>query len=185
MKNDLIIKKLCEGDEKFFDELFLKYEPKLHAFINGIIHHKEDTENLIQDIFVNLWKNRTSLCNIRDIDSYLFIAARNEAFRYLKKSLRNVSEDINKLDIKDDVSAEDDLLMKELLDYIYKVLDTMPKQRKKVFLMSRRDGLSNEQIANTLHISRRTVESHIYSTLVLLRQQILVFLLAFFYQNNM
>ncbi|MCH3994705.1 MAG: RNA polymerase sigma-70 factor [Prevotella sp.] len=180
--NQILLQRLQEGDQKSFDKIFLQYYPKVQLFINGIIHQKEDSENIAQDIFIKLWQNRSTVDRIQNFDSYIFTVSKHAAFNYLRKEVYHNSESINRIASQEDYSIEDEMMAKSLLEYIRKAINSMPDQRKNVFLLSRIEGLSNEEIANKLHISKRTVENHIYSTLCYLKRLIIFFLFIYLKQ---
>ena len=177
--DQILITKIQEGDQKSFDQVFLHYYPKVQLFINGIIHQKEDSENISQGLFVQLWRSRTSLAHIQNFDSYLFTMAKHAAFHYLRKEVYHSTESIDNVQSQEDYSSEDEIMAESLLEYIRNAIDKMPEKQKEIFLMSRRDGLSNEEIARKLHISKRTVENHIYHTLCYLKKLILLFLIIY------
>lgn len=93
--DQILITKIQEGDQKSFDQVFLHYYPKVQLFINGIIHQKEDSENISQDLFVQLWRSRTSLAHIQNFDSYLLTMAKHAAFHYLSKEVYHNTESID------------------------------------------------------------------------------------------
>jgi RNA polymerase sigma-70 factor (family 1) len=175
----ILITRFLAGDQKSFDKIFLHYYPNIQLFINGIIHQKEDSENIAQDIFVKLWQSRTSVAHIQNFDSYLFTMAKHAAFHYLRKEVYHSTEPISNVQPQEDHSSEDEIMAKSLLEYIRNAIDKMPEKQKEIFLMSRRDGLSNEEIARKLHISKRTVENHIYRTLCYLKKLILLFFIIY------
>ncbi len=92
--DQILITKIQEGDQKSLDQVFLHYYLKVKLFINGIIHQKEDSENISQDLFVQLWRSRTSLAHIQNFDSYLFTMAKHAAFHYLRKEVYHSTESI-------------------------------------------------------------------------------------------
>lgn len=156
-------------DSTRFDRFFLQYYPKVAAFINGIIHDRDEAESLAQDIFLKILEGRISVDNMRNADGYLYTVSRNSALAWLR-SKKNVHPLEGFGDTADDNPAPDDeLLGRELLAYISRIIDRMPEQQRRVFLMSRAEGLSNDEIATRLNLSKRTVESHLYAAVTELR----------------
>ena len=161
-----------------FEQFFILTFPKVKAFAWKILHSEEDAEDIAQDIFVKLWDNPE---NKETWDSYIYTMARNQIYNFLKHQ----SVELNyqeKLSQENSPSYEfdmyDKLYAKELQLLIKLTLDNMPEQRRKVFSMSRHRGLSNQEIADNLQLSVRTVERHIYLALQELKKVILI---AFFF----
>lgn len=151
-----------ESPQKF-EGFFLDYYPRVKGFINGLLQDAEEAEDLSQDIFMSLWQNRGNLKQIDSLDAYLFRIARNAVFRYIERSLlfknyqsRQLSDDNSDL-----YEIESELNAKELELIIAIAVERMPSQRRKIYQMSREQGLSNENIARELNISKRTVENHL------------------------
>ena len=83
MKNDVVIlKKVSEGDEKAFRNLFEYYYPKVKAFITTFIDDDADAEDLAQNIFVKIWLQRSILPEIRSFGAYLYTITRNTAIDF-------------------------------------------------------------------------------------------------------
>lgn len=172
---------LSKGDEKVFDTVFLDYFPKLKNFIKGFINNEEESENIVQDLFMNLWINHKLLADVDNLNAYLYSIAKNAVFHFLRNSskhqFRSLEENENILE--NGSSAEDDLYIEELLSAIRFEIEQMPSQRRRIFKMSRFEGLSNEQIAQRLNISKRTVETHISMALSDLRKILYIIFLLF------
>ena len=136
-----------------FDCLFLHYYPKVTAFINGIIHDRNEAESLAQDVFLKILEGRMAIENIGNIDNYLFIASRNSALAWLRKreKMRPVESLCNCAD--DRTAPEDELLERELITFVNTIINRMPEQRRRIFMMSRTEGLSNDEIAVQLNLS--------------------------------
>lgn len=164
-----------------FEQFFILTFPKVKAFAWKILKSEEDAEDIAQDIFVKLWNNPEIWENKETWDEYIYTMARNLIYNFLKhKSVELTYQE--KLVQEDAPSFEfdtyDKLYAKELQLLIKLALDTMPEQRRKVFVMSRQAGMSNQQIADKLQLSVRTVERHIYLALQDLKKIILI---AFFF----
>ena len=167
--------------KKKFEQFFILTFPKVKAFAWKILRSEEDAEDIAQDIFVKLWDNPEIRENKETWDSYIYTMARNQIYNFLKHQSVELSYQ-EKLVQEDSPSFEfdiyDKLYAKELQLLIKLTLDNMPEQRRKVFSMSRKNGMSNQEIADNLQLSIRTVERHIYLALQELKKVILI---AFFF----
>ena len=161
---------LAEGNEKAFDALFVEYYPKVLQFVMRFCREKSEAENIVQELFMELWIKRERFLKIENLDNYLFISARNAAIHCVKQSLLYCDDEFA-CDIQgNDVTGEMKLCYNELYDFIMSEIEAMPEQRRRVFVMSRVDGLNNSEIAQRLGISKRTVETHISLALVQLKK---------------
>lgn len=165
------IKSFSAGDTRAFDALFLRYQPQLVAFIEGFIKNHEDARDISQDIFMKLWENRSSCQDIRSLKGFLFRSAKFAIYNYYDHLLVNEKyvEQIITSPIAVD-NIEEQIFLKELQERIDLTVKEMPAQRKRIYEMSRNEGFSNDQIAESLGISKRTVENHLTLALSMLRK---------------
>lgn len=171
---------LSNGDIKAFNDLFMLYFPKLKLFLTGFVDSDAEAEDLAQDVFVKLWQSRQSLANVENLNAYLYRIAKNTLYTYLNHSFS--TDQISEVDSNHTPSInelEELIFAKELEDLIDITIEKMPPQRKTIFCLSRKQGLSNEAIAFQLNISKRTVETHISAALADLRKVISILLLFF------
>ena len=170
MSNKIDIKTLealRQDSHEAFEEVFITYYGKTKAFIQGYIKSSPDAEELTEDLFVNLWINRHSVDISRSFDSYLHTIARNSAINFLKhKYVQECSS-----------TSEEDLIAKELGLLIDDTVVKMPEQRRKIYMLSRNEGLSNEEIAVRLNTTKRNVESQLSLALKEIRKTISYFFL--------
>ncbi|MDR2947676.1 MAG: RNA polymerase sigma-70 factor [Dysgonomonas sp.] len=168
------------GDQKAFDELFIEYFPKIKKFLFGFLESDAEAEDLAQDVFVKLWQNRSFLENVDNLNAYLYRMSKNMLFNYLKhpqiKELTSIS---NFLEIPTMEKLEEIIFAKELEVLIDTTIDRMPTQRKTIFNLSRKEKLTNTEIATRLKISKRTVEAHISAALSDLRKVLYIFFIFF------
>jgi len=167
------LNELREGNHKAFEKVFIVYYNKIKTFIFGYVKSDVDAEELAEDIFVRLWINRESIDVARSFSSYMHTVARNSALNFLKHKFVHESYQ-NSLDKSEcSYSPEDSLIAKETILLIEMAVEKMPEQRKKIYQLSRNQGLKNEEIALLLNTTKRNVESQLSLALKDLRRAII------------
>ncbi len=164
-----------------FDDLFKRTYPKLFFYARGIVGNDEDAEDVVEEVFVDLWNRRNEVDLGEKIESYLFRATFTRAINVLHKAHRS-EEQLSLLTAINDrrtafLESEigdplRDVEGSDLRQAINEALSTLPEKSRRVFLMSYVEGLRHQEIADSLNISIRTVESHIYTALHILRKQL-------------
>ena len=164
--------------QKFEAYFFDKYG-KVKRFALSILKNEEDAEDITQDIFIKIWNQPEIWKTDEYSDSYIFTMTKNHIFNLLRRRLlenkyiNNFQQETN----QDFTTAfENELYSKELKLLFLMKIDQMPPQRKKIFKMSRIDKSSNQEIADKLELSIRTVERHIYLALGELKELLLIIL---------
>lgn len=172
---DILLKKIKESNHDAFNRLFMEYYPQVKAFLFGFIKNMDDASDMAQDIFVKIWQNRDALPQIANFKSYLFRTAKNAVLNFIEHTLveknfqdKAVVKSLSKPYYQEVI--EDDLYARELEMLLDMAVEQMPEQRKKIFKLSRKEGLSNEEISHMLQINKRTVENHITNALKDLRK---------------
>ena len=172
------LKEIAAGNVEAFEHLFFQYQPRLVNFLIGLTHDKEVSRDMAQDLFLSLWKDREKLKNVRSFSSYLFQMARFTVYDYFDRLI--VSEKYTNEYLQDACQAESEeetLFVHELQSIINRTVERMSPQRSKIYRMSREEGLSNDEIAKRLDISKRTVENHLTAALAILRKVLYLFFL--------
>lgn len=171
-----VLLSLQDGDHKAFEMVFVAYFDKVKYFVERIIRSEDEAEELAQDIFVKLWVNRKAIDIQKSFSGFLFTMAHNASFNYLKhKDVQNNYLSTNDLSEEVD-STEEMMYAKEIALLIEMTVNRMPAQRKNIFQLSRNEGLSNDEIASRLHISKKTVENQLSLALKELRKVITLFI---------
>lgn len=152
-----------------FEELFNRYHSKVLAyslkFISG-----DDAHEVVQEVFVKIWQGRNQIDADREFTSYLFRVAKNTLLNHIRTFLRQETLKKGFSIHQNETSTEDDNHIKEgLYQLIERAIDALPPQRRKVFLKSRMEDKSYEEIANELGISKSTVRLQIIKSLKSIR----------------
>ena len=170
-----LAQELATGSRKAFQEIFMRYYPKVRYFVLGLVKSDEDAEDLAQDIFAKLWTNRAAFAEVRNLGVYLFVLSRNMTYNYIEaRQLRQEWLQEKPFDEEDGHSPYEDLIAKDLTLLVDLVVEGLPPQRKTIYKLSREAGLSNTEIAEKLGLQKKTVENHLNLALKELRKVLLL-----------
>jgi RNA polymerase sigma-70 factor (ECF subfamily) len=167
--------------KKDFERVYTTYFPRLVRFAAQYVGVQQEAENIVQNVFLNLLENAHSLDEIQNINAYLFRSVKNRSLDFLKsqiaKQSKNCSIDdagIGELTLKkmaveqfDEFDGNSTDLEKKLAG----VVESLPAGCKKIFIMSRKDGMTHSQIANKLGISASTVNNQINNAMRKLKEK--------------
>jgi len=156
------IEALKAGDHQIFEKIFLSYFKNVKVFVQSLIKSEHEAEEITQELFSKLWINRESIDTGKNFHSFIFISAKNAALNFLKwRDIRDSFYNDQMLGEEETNSVENDYYAKEAALLIELVVSKMPEQRQKVYTLSRNGGVSNEEIAKMLNITKKTVENHL------------------------
>lgn len=176
----LLVNELSQGNPDAFRELFMHYYSKVRYFILGLLK-SEEAEDLAQEVFVKVWSHREHFSEVKTFGSYLFVLTKNTTFTYMasrQKDKQSNFENQNEID-ESQATPYEELVAKDLQLLIDMIVDRMPPQRKMVYRLSRMAGLTNEEIAKKLHLSKKTIENHLNLALKELRNGLLFFIILY------
>ena len=164
---------------KDLEALFKQYQPALLRFAYKYLSNGEDAQEVVQDVFVAIWRNRERLEKSGNLKSYLFTATRNRCLNFLqKRKLEVLSFDgmtelqQRSVEASSHVDLEEEIEAAELSAQISGAIEQLPKKCRQIFILSRKEGLSYNEIAEKLGISVKTVENQIGIALKKMRQMI-------------
>lgn len=164
-ENDLL-KRLKEGDELAFEEVYNTYNKKLLAFARSLNISVNDSEEIVQETFIRVWNNRTTIQLGLSFNAWLITIARNLIYNHVKKEAVRTRYAIQVVEEKMDHIPVDYNELKRIID---DAVITLPDKCKEVFCLSRFEGFSNQEIADQLTISKSTVENHMNKALKLIK----------------
>lgn len=157
--------------EKDFERIYNSRWSALYGLAYNYFRDKTMAQEVIQDVFVNLWLKRERLSEIKDIEAYLFKCVKNRIYdQYDKIAASEKLEKQISLHLKDQTDCtEEELEYTETLQLINAEIDQLPDTTRKIFRLSRFERYTNDQIAGKLHLSAKSVEYHITQALKRLR----------------
>ena len=158
------------GDEKSFLILFDLYKDRFYAVAYKMTRTAETAREMVQEVFLKIWKNRETLPSISNPESYFFTMLYRQVYRHYKKLalerklLSLIAESPAFRDITDET-----LLARESERLINEAVARLPRQQQLVFRLSKQDGMSREQVAEILQISPNTVKNHMAEAMKYIR----------------
>jgi len=157
------IRDFKEGNTKAFEKLFEIYHKRLYAFVYRLTHSKEDSEEIVQNAFIQVWKNRTNFKEEYPFDAYLFKIARNAFLNHNRKQInrRIFEKHFEIFAEKASESTDEYVLFKETKMIIDALINSMPPKRREIFILQKIEGLSRKEISEKLNLSIVTVDSHL------------------------
>jgi RNA polymerase sigma-70 factor (ECF subfamily) len=170
-----LLEMIAIGDELAFKTLFERYRDKLHAYLYGITKSSEIAEEIVMDVFLKIWFARTKATEINHFDSFLHRVAHNKAIDFLRVVHRDetlfhlVWEEMQ---LVSDYTADSKLMERENNDVLQTAVSKLPPKRRLVYELSRKKGLSQDQIACYLNLSKHTVNNHLVESLRFIRHHL-------------
>lgn len=153
---------IASGNEKAFKIFFEKNRVKLFNYLFSIVKSKEIAEEIVIDVFVKIWMGRDWIAEIQNIDAFLHKVAYNKALDFLRVASRNAA--LQKL-VRQEMEATKEreadfkVLEQECREIINQAILQLSPRRRKIFTLSRVEGLTYDEIAQQLQLSRNTVRN--------------------------
>lgn len=171
--NDFLKNALANGEKEAFQYLMEKFFKKLCAYAFSLCHDKLQAEDIVQNVFLKLWKNKERITKVKRLSSFLYRSVYNEfidQYRQTKEVMTLEKKHIETLSLILENESDEDL--DKLIEIVNKEIEHLPPQCKKTFLLSKKEGLTNFEIADYLDISIKSVEAHITKAYKILRDKI-------------
>ncbi len=167
-----LFSRIKKDDRLALNTLFAHYYQKLCFFANTYLRNSEESEEVVADVFLTIWKNRHQLVIEKSFTSYLYVSVRHASLAAIKKR-QPVFEDVEDIlfntNLLDTNDPEKILTHKELQHQLDVVIESLPSRCKQIFLMSRMEGLPYKEISEILGIAEKTIENQLVKALRILR----------------
>ena len=179
-----------QSDKNEFNRIFHHLQPRLYAYCRKYIDNEEQAKDIVQECFVNFWENRDE--TIVSYEPYLFSAVHNHCISYFR-SLKvhadyeaSVKQKLKEMEIHPETpNPLTELYLKEINELLQHCVEKLPERCRLIFMMSRYQDMKNQEIADELGISVRTVDAQIYNALKVIKKELkdYLVLIALFFQG--
>lgn len=169
-----LIQDLKRGSHKAFDKIYQIYAKRLYAYSLQFTKSPEESEEIVQEVFVKLWSNRMKIKQNETLRSLLFIMAKHHLINAYRFRINHpvYEEYVNYMDILSTEDAHHKLEYNEFVLRLRKIIKTLPVTQQKVIHLSRLQQLSNKEIAEKLSLSEQTVKNQLSLGLKSLKEKL-------------
>ncbi|MGD8778396.1 MAG: RNA polymerase sigma-70 factor [Ignavibacteria bacterium] len=169
-----IITAIRDDDESAFEILFRRYYPELCSYLNIYIRDKDEVEEMVQQLFLNIWERRKNFYPKNNVRSYLYKAVKNKAINYRKhlQIKERVIQKIRNMQMIRENNLEDEIDKTEMQLLIDKAVERLPARCRETFILVKYNNFSYQEAADIMNISTHTVEIQIGKALKKLRSSL-------------
>lgn len=173
MKESTPLSENSHSIDCLISQSYIDFHTAIYNYIKNRINNAEDAADLAQDAYVRLLDYKAMLRQ-ETIKSFVFTIARNLVIDYIRRHYRKQEVSANMYEFSKEYteSVENELYAKDLQKLENGMMMTLPKQRKLIYYMDRFEEKSADEISKTLQISKRTVESHLFSSRKTIREYV-------------
>ncbi len=165
---------LKNGERWAFQEIFDTYQKKLYYFVFSITKSDFATGDILQEVFIKVWLKRETIDLSGSFDSFIYTIARNHTYNHLRRVANQESliKEVWRNLKYYNRQTEDSILLTEYQDIVNDIIENLSVKKRSIFILSKQQGKSNQEIADLLNISSKTVKNHLWKTLQLIRVQL-------------
>ena len=175
VKEKALLELVASGDRNAYAQIYTFYTPLIYRFIYPFTNHsKEDTEEIVQDIFLKIWMRRETLVGLKSFDAYLFKMAKHQLIDARKRD-QCLQKIIGKLSCQDEPVSppiDNDLIYSEYLNSAKEAIGSLTPQRRKIFEMRTQQDMSIDEISASLNITRSAVKKQLYEAINAIKQHL-------------
>jgi RNA polymerase sigma-70 factor (family 1) len=157
-----LLEQMQSGSEQAFTQLYMLYSERLYYNILAMVKDAHTAEEILQDVFADIWHKRQTIKITQSFAGYLFVTSRNRVYDFLRQAARDqeLSNRIKAIATEHYSHIEEALLAKENTDLLQKAIAALPPQRRRAFELCKLDGLSYKEVSEIMGISLSTVKDH-------------------------
>lgn len=170
--DDDLIKSLKKGEAKAYDSLVDSYHHRLCVYAFSLSNDHDLSEDIVQNVFVYVWKNRSKLKDSFSVKNYLYRSVYNESIDHYRKKKAIMILEKKYTDALSQIVEEDDHSINKVIKLVKEEIENLPPKCKQTFLLSKNDGLTNVEIAEYLNVSIKSVEAHITKAFSIIRKSL-------------
>lgn len=171
--NSTLIENLQVGNEKAYMFLLDTYHKRLYGYALSLVHDSAMAEDIVQNVFLKTWKSRKKLNKQFPIKSFLYKAVYNEFLNsYQKKKAMMLLQQKYIESLGEVIEEADDSLIEKMITIVNEEIKKLPPKCQKVFILSKKEGLTNVEISDHLNVSIKTVEAQITKAFSILRKSL-------------
>jgi RNA polymerase sigma-70 factor (family 1) len=159
-----LMQQVATGNQDAFARIFETYRQPLYTYLLAITKSAVVAEDILVDVFMKLWIGREMMLRIENLEGFLHKVAYNKAMDFFKTTARHARLQqvyAQRINDQSERSLDDWLIDEECLKILQDAVNQLPPQRKLIYTLSREQGLTHEEIAQALKLSRNTVKSTI------------------------
>lgn len=171
--NTVLMQSLVNGEEKAYKFLLNKFHRKLHVYALTLVNDHSMAQDIVQNVFLKTWKNRDKLNPEFSIQSFLYKSVYNEFINsYQQNKAMMLLQQKYVESMKNVVETTDEESIERMLAVINKEIQNLPPKCQQVFILSKKEGLTNIEIAEHLDVSIKTVEAQISKAFKILKEKL-------------
>lgn len=166
---------LHEGDEGAFTEIYNRHWEQMALYVLNVIHSREEARDIVQEVFVSIWRRRRELVIGGSLIAYLLRSVRNLSLRHIERNLHryefmdNLTTQLDHLQATPAVNLAE---LKQLEEKVDKAIAALPPKMREIYLLSRQENLSYREIAQQLGIAETTVKKQVSNALKSIRTDV-------------
>ena len=162
---------LAKGDASAFETIFELYKKRVFGVALKMLKSETEAEEIVQDVFLSIWLAKSKLSDVNDPEAYLFTITYNTIYTHLKKASRNQQLLKTIIDHLTQIqnTTDEPIAAHETGKLINEAIQQLPPQQRAVYELSKQEGLSYNEIAECMHLSRNTVRNHLAEAMKTIR----------------